>query len=99
MLRYQHIQASGSPKTRLISLRPSPSVKQTGRTQPEGQYGYGRGSLESIMAFSARAIDGVIRRVKVGNRWGIVDRRWGLQGAVMEGMVNPDYESEDGPND
>ena len=32
---------------------------------------------------------------KVGNRWGIVDQCWGLQGAAMEGMVDPDYESED----
>ena len=39
ILRYKHIQASGLPKTRLISLRSSPSVGQMGRMQPEGQYG------------------------------------------------------------
>lgn len=41
----------------------------------------------------------VIGRVKIGNRLGIVDRYWGLQEAIMEGMVDPDYEPEDGPND
>jgi len=60
---------------------------------------YKNDDMESIRVFNARAIDGVIGCVKVGNRWGIVDRCWGLQEAIMEGMVDPDYESEDNPND
>ena len=60
---------------------------------------YKNDDMESIRVFNAKAIDGVIGCVKVGNRWGIVDRCWGLQGAIMEGMVDPDYESEDDPNE
>ena len=48
--------------------------------------------------FSARTIDCVVRQVKVGDHWGIVDQCWGLQDAIMEGMVDPDYESEDDPD-
>jgi hypothetical protein len=59
---------------------------------------YGREDVGSIRVFNARAIDGVVGRVKVGDRWGIVDRCWGLQEAIMEGMVDPDYESEDDPD-
>ena len=33
-----------------------------------------------------------------GDHWGIVDHSWGLQDAIMEGMVEPDYESEDDPD-
>jgi len=55
--------------------------------------------MESIRVFNVKAIDGIIGHVKVGNCWGIVDQCWGLQGAIMEGMVDPDYESEDDPND
>jgi hypothetical protein len=54
--------------------------------------------VKSIRVFNARAIDGVVGRVKVGDHWGIVDQRWGLQEAIMEGMVNPNYKSEDDPN-
>ena len=46
-----------------------------------------------------RATDRIIGRVKVGDQWGIVDRCWGLEGAIMEGMVDPEYESGDDPND
>ena len=53
MLRYQHIQASGSPKTGLTSLRSSPSVGQTGRMQPEGQYGIAKEAL-NLSGQSAR---------------------------------------------
>ena len=70
-----------------------------GEDAARGPVWYREGSLESIRAVSARAIDGVIGRVKVGNRWGIVDRCWGLKGPVMKGMVDPDYESEDDPNE
>ena len=65
----------------------------------QGPVWYDGESLESIRAFSARAIDRVIGQVKVGNQWGIVDQCWGLQGAAMEGMVDPDYESEDNPDE
>ena len=55
--------------------------------------------MGSLRAFSARAIDCMVGHVKVGDRWGIVDRCWGLQEAIVEGMVIPDYESEDDPDD
>ena len=73
--------------------------RTNGEDASQGPVWYDGESLESIRAFSARAVAGVIGRVKVGNRWGIVDRCWGLQGAAMEGMIDPDYESEDNPND
>ena len=44
-------------------------------------------------------IDCVIGPVKVVNRLDMVDRHWRLQEAILEEMVDPDYESEDGPND
>ena len=76
------------------------SLCQTdGEDASQGPVWYKEGNLQSIRAFSARAIDRVIRRVKVGNQWGIVDWCWGLQEAIMEGMVDPEYESEDDPND
>ena len=56
-------------------------------------------NMGSLRAFSARAINCVVGRVKVGDRWGIVDHCWGLQEAILEGMVIPDYESEDNPDD
>lgn len=59
---------------------------------------YNEKNMGSIRAFSARAIDCVVGRVKAGDRWGIVDRCWGLQDAIVEGMVVPDYESEDDPD-
>ena len=71
--------------------------RTNGEDTARGPVWYGKGSLESIRAFRSRAIDGVIARVKVGNRWGIVDRCWGLKGPVMERMADPDYESEDDP--
>ena len=51
--------------------------------------------MGSIRALSVRAIDCVVGRVKVGDHWGIVDCCWGLQDAIMEGKIDPDYESED----
>ena len=64
----------------------------------KGPVWYEERSMGSIRAFSARAIDCAVGRVKVGDRWGIVDRSWGLQDAIMEGMVEPEYESEDDPD-
>ena len=42
-------------------------------------------------------IDCVVGRVKVGDRWGIIDRSLGSERerAVMHGMWEPEYESED----
>ena len=64
----------------------------------KGLVWYEEKTMGSIRAFSARTIDCAVGRVKVGDRWGIVDRSWGLQAAIMEGMVEPDYESEDDPD-
>ena len=36
-----------------------------------------------------------LSRIKVGDRWGIIDRSFGSEHAVMHGMWEPEYESED----
>jgi len=59
---------------------------------------YDEKNMGSIRAFSTRTMDCVVGRVKAGDQWGIVDCCWGLQDAITEGMVNPDYESEDDPD-
>ena len=55
--------------------------------------------MGSLRAFSARTINCVVGRMKVRDHWGIVDCCWGLQEAIVEGMVIPDYKSEDNPDD
>ena len=69
-----------------------------GEDAAKGPVWYEEKNMGSLRAFSARAIDCVVGRVKAGDRWGIVDRCWGLQNAIMDGMVDPDYESEDDPD-
>jgi len=64
----------------------------------KGPVWYHEKDIGSIRAFSSRTVNCVVGRVKVGDHWGIVDRCWGLQDAIMEGMANPDYESEDDPD-
>lgn len=54
--------------------------------------------MELVRAFDIATISCVVGRVKVGDRWGIIDRSFGLQRAVMHGMWEPDYESEDDNN-
>lgn len=54
--------------------------------------------MEHVRAFDVATIDCVIGRVKVGKRWGIIDRSYGSQRVAMQGMWEPEYESED-PND
>jgi hypothetical protein len=51
--------------------------------------------MELVRAFDIATIDCVVGRVKVGNRWGIVDRSLGSERAVMHGIWEPEYESED----
>lgn len=51
--------------------------------------------LGTVRAFDIATIDCVVGRVKVGSRWGIVDRSFGSERAVIHGMWEPDYESED----
>jgi hypothetical protein len=51
--------------------------------------------MGTVRAFDIATIDCVVGRVKVGNRWGIVDRSFGLEHAVIHGMWGPEYESED----
>ena len=64
----------------------------------KGPVWYDEKNMGSFRAFSARAINCVVGQVKVRDHWGIVDWCWGLQEAIVEGMVNPDYESEDDPD-
>jgi hypothetical protein len=51
--------------------------------------------MELVRAFDVVTIDCVIGRVKVSDRWGIIDRSLGTERAVMHGMWEPEYESED----
>lgn len=51
--------------------------------------------MESVWAFDIATIDCVVGRIKVGDRWGIIDRSFGSERAVMHGMWEPEYESED----
>ena len=48
-----------------------------------------------VRAFDIATIDCVVGRVKVGDRWGIIDRSFGSERAVMHGMWEPEFESED----
>jgi len=43
-------------------------------------------------------IDCVVGQIKVGDQWGIIDRSYGSQHAVMHGLWEPEYESEDDNN-
>ena len=51
--------------------------------------------MGKVRAFDIATIDCIVGRIKVENRWGIVDRSFGLEHVVIHGMWEPDYESED----
>jgi len=51
--------------------------------------------MEMVQAFDIATIDCVIGRIKVSDCWGIIDRSYGSQRAVMHGLWAPEYESED----
>ena len=51
--------------------------------------------MEFVHAFDISTLDCIIGRVKVGNRWGIIDQSFGSECAVMHSMWEPAYESED----
>ena len=51
--------------------------------------------MELVHAFDIATIDCVVGQIRVGDRWGIIDRSFGLERAVMHGMWEPEYESED----
>jgi hypothetical protein len=51
--------------------------------------------MEIVRAFDIATIDCVVGRIKIGDRWGIIDRSFGSERAVMHGMWEPEYESED----
>jgi len=51
--------------------------------------------MELVRAFDVVTIDCVVGRVKVGDRWGIIDPSLGSERAVMHGMWEPEYKSED----
>ena len=51
--------------------------------------------MELVRAFDIATIDCVVGRIRVGDRWGIIDRSFGSERAVMHGMWEPEYESED----
>jgi hypothetical protein len=50
--------------------------------------------MELVRPFDVVTIDCVVGRVKIGNRWGVIDSL-GSERAVMHGMWEPEYESED----
>jgi hypothetical protein len=51
--------------------------------------------MEKVRAFDIATIDCVVGRIKVDNRWGIIDRTLGSQRTMIHGMWEPEYESED----
>jgi len=51
--------------------------------------------MGTIWAFDIATISCVVGRIKVDSHWGIVDRSFGMQHAVMHGMWDPEYKSED----
>ena len=51
--------------------------------------------MEIVRAFNIVTIDCVVGRIKVGDCWGIIDRSFGSERAVIHGMSEPEYESED----
>ena len=51
--------------------------------------------MAQVRAFDIATIDCVVGRIKVGNHWGIIDQSFGSEHAVMHGMWEPEYESED----
>jgi len=51
--------------------------------------------MELVHAFDIATIDCGIGQVKVGDHWGIIDQNLGSEHAVMHGMWEPEYESED----
>ena len=48
-----------------------------------------------VRAFDIATIDCVVGRVKVSDRWGIIDQSFGSERAIMHGMWEPEFESED----
>jgi len=51
--------------------------------------------MELVHTFIVVTIDCVIGRVMVSDHWGIINRSLGSERAVMHGMWEPEYESED----
>jgi len=51
--------------------------------------------MELVRAFDVATIDCGIGQIKVGDGWGIIDQNLGSERAVMHGMWEPEYESED----
>ena len=54
--------------------------------------------MGTIQAFNIATISCVIGQIKVSNCWGIVDQSFGSHHVVMDGLWEPDYESEDDDN-
>ena len=52
-------------------------------------------STSELFGQDIATIDCVVGRVKVGDRWGTIDRGFGSECAVMHGMWESEYESED----
>ena len=51
--------------------------------------------VKLVRAFDIATIDCVVGRIKVSDRWGIIDRSFGSERAVMHGIWEPEYKSED----
>ena len=51
--------------------------------------------MDVVRAFDITTIDCVVRQIKVDDRWGIIDRSYGEQRAVMHDLWEPEYKSED----
>jgi len=51
--------------------------------------------MEAIRAFNVATIDCAVGHIKVGKWWGIIDRSYRSEQAVMHRMWQPEYKSED----
>ena len=51
--------------------------------------------METVWAFDIVTIDCVIGQIKVSNCWGIIDWSYRSQRAVMHGLLEPEYKSEE----
>ena len=69
--------------------------KTTGEDASKVPVWYKDGDLGGIRALDVATIESVVGRVRVGKKWGIIDRSYGFQQAIMHGMEEVEYESED----
>ena len=51
--------------------------------------------MEVVHAFDIATIDCVVGQIRIDGCWGVINRSFGSECAVMHGMWEPEYKSED----